>query len=172
LATASAHPSQWAVGVLIAALTPQEVLALTGQPAERSDDPTAVLLAYVYFYDQRGGGVETAFKEDKDGLGLCRRSKKRFAAQHRVVYLNTVAHNVLHWARGWLTPQFPRLRHYGLLRLVRDVGHTSGFVVLDSATGQLRRIVLNRAAALALGLAAALSVLLAPEHVAVTLGET
>jgi hypothetical protein len=158
--------------VLIAALTPQEVLALTGQPAERSDDPTAVLLAYVYFYDQRGGGVETAFKEDKDGLGLCRRSKKRFAAQHMVVYLNTLAHNVLHWARGWLTPQFPRLRHYGLLRLVRDVGHTSGVVVLDRTTGHPRQIVLNSAAALALGLAAALRMLLAPEHVAVTLGET
>ena len=64
-------------------------------------------MAYVYFYDQRGGGVETAFKEDKDGLGLCRRSKKRFAAQQMVVYLNTMAHNVLHWARNWLIPQFP-----------------------------------------------------------------
>jgi hypothetical protein len=163
---------QWAVGVLISALAPQEVLALTDQPADQGEDAPAVLLAYVHFYDQRGGGVETAFKEDKYGLGLCRRSKKRFAAQQMVVYLNTLAHNVLLWARAWLVPQCPRLAHYGHLRLVRDVGHTSGFVVLDSATGQLRRIVLNRAAALALGLAAALSVLLAPEHVAVTLGET
>jgi hypothetical protein len=162
---------QWAVGVLISTLAPQDVLALTGQPADRCDDRIAVLLAYVYFYDQRGGGVETAFKEDKYGLGLCRRSKKRFAAQQMVVYLNTLAHNVLLWARAWLAPHLPRLAHYGLLRLVRDVGHTSGFVVLDRATGQLRRIVLNRAAALAAGLAAALSVLLAPEHVAVTLGE-
>lgn len=163
---------QWAVGVLISALSPQEVLALTDQPADRSDDPTAVLLAYVHFYDQRGGGVETAFKEDKYGLGLCRRSKKRFAAQQMVVYLNTLAHNVLLWARAWLAPQCPRLLHYGHLRLVRDVGHTSGFILLDSATGQPQRIVLNRAAALALGLAAALSLLLDPEHVAVTLGET
>jgi hypothetical protein len=131
----------------------------------------AVLLAYVSFYDQRGGGVETAFTEDKYGLCLCRRSKKRFAAQQMVVYLTTLAHNVLLWAHAWLAPHLPRQAHYGLLRLVRDVGHTSGFVVLDRATGQLRRIVLNRAAALAVSLAGALSVLLVPEHVAVTLGE-
>jgi hypothetical protein len=163
---------QWAVGVLISGLAPEDLLALTGQPGDRCDDPIAVLLAAVYFYDQRGGGVETAFKEDKYGLGLCRRSKKRFAAQQMVVSLTTLAHNVLLWARAWLAPYLPRLAHYGLLRLVRDVGHTSGFVVLDRATGHPRRIVLNSAAALASTLAVALSGLLAPEHVAVTLGET
>jgi hypothetical protein len=44
---------------------------------------------YVRFYDARGGGVETSFKDDKQGLGLTKRSKKRFSAQlgkqHRTV---------------------------------------------------------------------------------------
>src|SRR5882724_5613282 len=49
---------QWGVGVLISTLTPEEVVALARQPVDRVKDPRAVLLAYVYFYDQRGGGVE------------------------------------------------------------------------------------------------------------------
>jgi hypothetical protein len=43
-------------------------------------DPVAVLAAYVTFYDQRGGGIETSFKGDKQGLGLTQRNKKRFEA--------------------------------------------------------------------------------------------
>jgi len=163
---------QWGVGVLLSTLTPRDVILLTCHPIDRADDPTAVLLAYVSFYDQRGGGVETSFKEDKQGLGLTKRSKKRFAAQQMVVALSTLAHNVLVWARAWLAPYVPALAHYGLLRLVRYIFHLSGFLDFDPATGRLRRLVLNAAAPLAAGLAAALRVLLAPAHVAVTSGET
>src|SRR6266568_9266116 len=48
----------FAYGVLISALSAQHVLTLTGQSLSLLDDPTAVLLAYLRFYDQRGGGVE------------------------------------------------------------------------------------------------------------------
>src|SRR5437764_1029721 len=48
---------QWAVGVLLSALSAQHVLLLTGQPLSLLSDPASVLLAYVSFYDQRGGGV-------------------------------------------------------------------------------------------------------------------
>jgi hypothetical protein len=126
----------------------------------------------VYCYDQRGGGVETSFKEDKQGLGLTKRSKKRFAAQQMVVYLGILAHNVLVWARTWLAPALPRLARYGLVRLVRDIWGISGFVVHDPRTGSVLRIVLNRAAPLAPALAAALHRLLAPDHVAVSSGQT
>src|SRR5437660_9365722 len=51
----------FAYGVLISALSAQHVLTLTGQSLSLLDDPAAVLLAYLRFYDQRGGGVETAF---------------------------------------------------------------------------------------------------------------
>ena len=97
------------MGVVISALAPHDILALTRQPVDRVSDPTAVLLAYVYFYDQRGGGVETANKEDKQGLGLSKRNKKRFEAQQIVVLLSALAHNVLVWARSWLVPHHPRL---------------------------------------------------------------
>lgn len=161
----------WGYGVIISALAPRDVILLTQQPVDRAADPAAVLLAYVYFYDQRGGGCETANKGDKQGLGLTKRNKKRFAAQQMLLLLGTLAHNVLLWARRWLAPRCPALARYGLLRLVRDVGQISGFLVADAA-GQIATVVLNRAAPLAPGVVASLGVLLADDGIAVTLGQT
>jgi hypothetical protein len=160
----------WGVGVLISTLSPLEVLVLTGQSPTKVRDDAAVLLAYVYFYDARGGGVETAIKDDKQGLGITKRNKKRFEAQQMVMLLNMLAHNVLIWARGWLALHLPQLRRYGLLRLVRDIWHISGFVELDRH-GHLSRIVLNQMAPLAQGLSAALQRLLTPTQVVVNLGQ-
>ena len=89
---------QFAYGVLLSTLSAQHVLVLTGQPLSLLEDPAAVLLAYVTFYDQRGGGVETSFKGDKQGLGIGKRSKKRFGAQQMVMLLGALAHNVIVWA--------------------------------------------------------------------------
>jgi len=162
---------QWGVGVIISPLEPLDVLALTGQSASKATDDTAVLLAYVSFYDQRGGGVETAFKDDKQGLGITKRNKKRFEAQQIVMLLNVLAHNVLIWARSWLAAALPQIERYGLLRLVRDIWHISGFVERDRH-GQIIRIVLNKLAPVARELGTALRRLLAPTHVVVNLGQT
>ncbi len=162
---------QWAVGVIVSSLSPAQVLLLTNQPAERSQDPRAVLLAYVYFYDLRGGGVETEIKEDKQGLGTAHRNKQRFAGQRMVGQLEVLAHNLLIWARRWLAPCCPKIAKFGLLRLVRDALQVSGRVVFDqNAAFQL--IILNKADPLAKELQAGLAALLAQEHVAVILGET
>ncbi len=88
-----------------------------------------------------------------------------------VVALGTVAHNVLVWACAWLAPSAPRLASYGLVRLARDVVTISGVVLLDPTTGRLCRLVLNVADPVAAGVTSALRALLAPAHVAVTLGE-
>ncbi len=160
---------EFAYGVLISTLSAQHVLLLTGQPLALLEDPAAVLLAYVTFYDQRGGGVETSFKGDKQGLGIGKRSKKRFAAQQMVMLLGALAHNVIVWARRWLAS--PALQHYGTLRMVRDVFHISGFLLTDPC-GQVAQIVLNQAAPLASALLHPLRNLLACAHVAVNLGQT
>ena len=65
----------------------------------------------------------------------------------------------------------PALRQYGILRMVRDVFHISGFLVTD-ALGQVVQLVLNQAAPLAPALVDPLCVLLARTHVAVNLGQT
>jgi uncharacterized protein YggT (Ycf19 family) len=113
----------FAYGILICSLEISQVLTLLGWQATQAADPVAVLLAYVTFYDQRGGGIETAFKGDKQGLGLTKRNKKRFEAQHMLVLLGTLAHNVVVWARRWLST--PQIQQWGTLRMVRDVFHGS-----------------------------------------------
>jgi hypothetical protein len=134
-------------------------------------DHKAVLLAYVRLYDQRGGGVETSFKEDKQGLGLTKRSKKRFAAQQMVVLLGALAHNVIVWARRWLAPHEPKLRGYGIKRMVRDIFHISGLLV-HNARAQLVEVVLNHRAPLVRGIARSLDVLLRPSRIAINWGQT
>jgi hypothetical protein len=160
---------EWGVGVLLSTLDPAEVLALTQPMAGPDSDPAGVLLAYVCLYDQRGGGVETSFKGDKQGLGSTKRSKQHFPAQQVVMLLGSLAHTVIVWALRWLAS--PQLSQYGILRMVRDVFHISGFLVRD-ASGAISQIVLNRAAPLAPCLRDPLLTLLAPMHVAVTLDKT
>lgn len=162
---------RWAVGVIISSVPPEDILVLTGTPQEQISDDETVLRAYAYFYDQRGGGVETAIKDDKQGLGITKRNKKRFEAQQMVMLLGVLAHNILVWVRRHLAATVVRLARYGLLRLVRDLLHVSGFIVL-AADGRIEQIVLNQAAPLARDLANALGRLLAPTSVAVNLGET
>ena len=164
---------QWEYAVVISTLTARDVLTETGRPLEDVRDQRPVALAYVRFYDDRGGGVETAIRDDKQGLGLLKRSKKRFEAQQFVVLLSALAHNVLVWARGWLAPHEPKLRRYGLKRLVRDLSHISisGFLVWDGR-GQVVAIVLNHRAPLGRDLARCFDVLLRPAHIAVNWGQT
>ena len=84
--------------------------------------------------------------------------------------LNVLAHNVLVWARNWLAQDNPRLSRYGTLRFVRDLLSISGLIELDHRNN-VRRIILNRAAALARGLLGALRRLLLQEDVVIILGK-
>jgi Transposase DDE domain group 1 len=159
----------FAYGVLICSLSVEQVLSMLGWPAAQAADPIAHLLAYVTFYDQRGGGIETAFKGDKQGLGLTKRNKKRFEAQYVLVLLGTLAHNVVVWARRWLA--VAEGSHCGMLRMVRDVFHISGLLRFDPFE-HLVEIVLNRHAHRAHQLILPLQELLAPFSIVVILGET
>jgi len=162
---------EWGIGVLISTLPPDVVVSLTGVPPEATADPEAVLLAYVALYDERGGGVETSIKEDKQGLGMTKRYKKRFEAQQMLMHLGVVAHNVLVWARGWLEAAAPSVSRMGIKRLVRDVFGVTGAVEIES-TGRIRAIILNQANRLAHRCLSAFQLLLAPTCVVVSLGET
>jgi hypothetical protein len=162
---------QWGIAVLISSLLPAEVWDLTGADTQRGFDPVGVLLGHVRLYDQRGGGVETSFKGDKQGLGIEKRSKKRSEAQQMVMLLSSLAHNVVIWAKLWLAGPVSALQPYGPLRMVRDVFHVSGFLLLD-AWGRIRQIGLNQDAPLALVLLSPLRALVAPAHVAINLAKT
>jgi hypothetical protein len=162
---------KFAIGVLISALSAEQMLAVMRLPLSARTSPVTVLLAYVNFYDQRGGGVETSFKGDKQGLGITARNKKRFDAQQILVLLGSLAHNVVIWARQWLSQASTKLQGYGTLRMVRDVFHISGFLLFDPLK-HVFAITLNKNAPLAHVLVASLRELLAPLHIAVLLGQT
>jgi hypothetical protein len=161
---------QWSDAVLIA---PPDLLALRPEMGQEGmpEDMAGQLLSAVYAYDARGGGIETSFKGDKQGLGLTKRNKKRLCAQQVTTLLGSLAHNVIVWARGWLAKQQPKLAQYGMLRMVRDVFHIQGRIEFD-ANGHIEGIILNQAAPLVGGIGAALQALLAPTHIAVNLGQT
>jgi hypothetical protein len=97
----------------------------------------------LYAYDLRSGGVETSIKGSKQGLGLTKRNKKRFAAQEMLVLLAQLAYNLTIWVRNLLAGQSPKLRGYGLLRMVRDVFQIDGSVHWD-AKGRILAIMLNK----------------------------
>jgi hypothetical protein len=161
---------QWGIGIILSTLSPRDVLWLTGQSIRDVDNPQAVLLAYVYFYDQRGGGIEIEIKEDKQGLATTKRNKKRFEAQQMLIQLEALAHNVLVWARQWLAARCPKIARLGIKRLVRDVFHINGRIVFDHCAQPLL-IVLNQADPFANELYRGLASLLAQEQVVITLGE-
>ncbi len=158
---------QWGIGVLIAALEGGDG---AGVPAG-TPPSLAQLLTTVYRYDARGGGVETANKADKQGLGIGKRNKKRFAAQQVLGQLGRLAHNLVVWARQWLAAEAPVVRKLGVKRLVRDVFHVNG-IVERAGDGRIRRIVLNQAHCYARCILVALQTLVGVEQVAVSLGET
>lgn len=159
---------QWAVGVLVSSLTAAQLREVTGTACAT---PEERLLTYVYFYDQRGGGVETSFREDKSALGLTRRNKKRFEAQALLQQLVALAHNVLVWFRHWLEPQAPRVRRLGLLRLVRDLLSITGWVELDGGT-RVCSLQLNAQDEWARHCFPAFQALPAAQQVALSLGQT
>ena len=155
---------QWGIAVLISTLLPAEVGELTGGQMEQPLNSMQVLLAHVRLYDQRGGGVETSFKGDKQGLGLSKRKKKLFEAQQMVILLGSLAHNVVEWIHNWLAESTSQFQHYGPVRMVRDVFRISGFLLVD-ARGRIRSVVLNQDAPLAPVFLGSLCALLAPAQV-------
>lgn len=156
----------WNYGITVTTMLPHQARAIAGPLPKGMSERRAELLAYAYAYDRRGGAIEIENKQDKQGLGIRRRQKKRLAAARMVTALNALAHNVLIWSRRWLSAEAPELGRLGLLRLVRDVLSVSGRLEFDEA-GRLLGVRLNAAAPSAKRLAAAFATVLARDGVRV-----
>jgi hypothetical protein len=115
--------------------------------------------------------IEIDIKESKQEVGITKRRKKSYVGQQMVMLPGTVAQNVIIRAKRWLLLDVPKLKSYGVQRLVRDVLTISGFIELGNSE-VIRRVVLNGNSALARACLKAWRVLLKPEHVSVILGET
>lgn len=161
---------EWSYHVLVFTLSNDRLFWLARQPLHGQPSPLQVLLAAVRAYDLRSGGPETTIKGSKQGLGLTHRNKHRFAAQEMLVLLAQLAYNLISWTRHHLARHAPGLRHFGMLRMVRDVFHIAGKVELD-AQGRILQITLNQAHALALPFVQTMSVLLSDDDLSLNLGQ-
>ena len=99
-------------------------------------------------YNLRSGGVETSIKNSKQGLGLNKRNKKRFDAQHMLILLAQLAYNIAVWVRNQLVQHSSIIAGFGMLRLIRDAFHISGKIQFDEK-GYVNLIILNQAHKLA-----------------------
>jgi len=132
----------WSYHVLVFTLSDEALLPLC-QPACLAQLAGAAMRPIaVYAYDQRGGGLETQNRADKQGLGLTHRNKRRFAAQEMLVLLAQLAHNTIIWARYPLSALEPDFRHFGMRRMVRDVFHIPG-LIRANADGTIHTMVLK-----------------------------
>jgi hypothetical protein len=165
---------RWQYAILLFGnLTDCEVLRLVGE--RPTTDAATIMRAYLHFYDQRGGGVESSFGQDKSGLGITKRNKKRFDAQRFLMLLGTLAHNLVIWSRRWLAQSSPevagRLQHYGIKRIIRDLYQIRGILHFD-AQGRLCAITLCSATSLAKLVLVPLRHVLAPSSIDINLDKT
>lgn len=100
----------WAYGALVSTLRERSPLQL------------------IALYDARGGGVETDFRSDRQGLGLGSRRKHQLVAQQMLIHLAERAHNLLVWTANACGPP---LNTYGALRLLRDVFRIDGYLLMQ-----------------------------------------
>jgi hypothetical protein len=155
----------------VSTLSDAQLCQLAGRPVREEVTARERLFLLAAAYDQRGGGVETSFKNSKLGLGIMRRNKRRFAAQEVLVLLAALVYNFLTWVRALLAEGDGRWWAYGPLRLVRDLGGIPGLVRVPRGRHRTLHIVLRASHTLAPRLMQALSRASPPGELRVILGE-
>lgn len=159
----------WSYAVIVSNVSDACLTALNRTaPRKRFTARTRAFLI-VYGYDLRGGGAETQNKSDKQGLGLAKRNKQKFASQEMLVLLAQLAHNLVIWTRDALARADSGLAPYGIQRMVRDVLHIPGLVQFD-AVGKVR-ITLSEYHPLAQSVAAGFRRWLPRDDLSVNLGK-
>lgn len=133
---------QWQYCVLVFNLTDRMIFQVAGLPLPKRFTPQEFFSAVMKAYSLRCGGVETSFKNSKQGLGLNKRNKKRFVAQQMLVLLAQLAYNIAVWVRNVLKKHSNLIASFGMLRLIRDAFRISGMVQFDQH-GKVHLIILN-----------------------------
>jgi len=129
--------------VLVFNLTDLMIFQLAGWLMPKTLTQHDLFSAILKAYNLRSGGVETSIKNSKQGLGLNKRNKKRFQAQHMLLLLAQLAYNIAVWVRNELKKHSAVIASFGMLRLIRDAFHISGQVQCDEQ-GKVNLIMLNQ----------------------------
>ena len=151
---------KWRTAILVFNLDDDQLRWLNEQGKRSFFPPVDPIWLAVYAYDLRGGGVETAIKGSKQGLGITKRNKKSFHAQEMLLLLAQLAYNITAWVRSGLASCQAMLRQFGMLRMVRDAFHIPGCLTFD-VDGHIIQISLNQAHGLAAVFIAAFATFLA-----------
>ena len=128
--------------VLVFNLPDLMIFQLAGVCMPKTLTQPELFSAIMNAYNLRSGGVETSIRNSKQGLGLNKRNKKQFQAQHLLLLLAQLAYNIAVWARNQLAQHSPTIASYGMLRLIRDAFRISGKVRFDEK-GTIHLIILN-----------------------------
>jgi len=133
----------WFYSVIVFNLTNELVFELANVSIPETYTELDLLVAIVNAYDLRAGGVETSYKNSKQGIGLLKRNKKCFQAQELLVLLAQLAYNITGWIQNELALYSSALTSFGVLRMIRDAFQISGKIEFD-ANGNMTRITLNQ----------------------------
>jgi hypothetical protein len=123
----------WGYSVYVTNLPDEALSALAEVPLPPPGVTPDVIPLLLTAYNLRGGGVETSYRNSKQGVGLNKRNKKRFAAQALLVLLAQLAYNLIRWVQQALAPYSTTLATFGTQRMVRDAFHIPGRIDIDPA---------------------------------------
>lgn len=110
------------------------LIVSTAQLAQVEELKQPQLLEQVHFYDSRATIESASIRGDKQGLKLIKRRKHSLAGQEMLILLAQLAHNLIIWARGWLSEKAPKLASYGIKRWVRDLLSMKGKITFKDNT--------------------------------------
>jgi hypothetical protein len=133
----------WLYCILVFNLTPELVFELARSPMPETYTELDLISVIVDAYDLRGGGVETSYKNSKQGMGLHKRNKKSFHAQEMLILLAQLAYNITGWVQNELAQYSSKIACFGTLRMVRDAFQISGKIEFDT-DGNILSITLNQ----------------------------
>ena len=133
----------WHYCVMVFNLTNELVFELAHLPMPEIYTELDLISVIVDAYDLRGGGVETSYKNSKQGIGLLKRNKKCFHAQEMLVLLAQLAYNLTGWVQNELAQYSSAIASFGVLRMIRDAFQIAGKIEFD-AKGNIICITLNQ----------------------------
>ena len=119
------------------------VLALKREGIKNVEDLAGSnLLDQLAFYDDRATIESASFRGDKQGLKLIKRRKASLYGQEMLVLLARLVHNLVVWARDWLSEEEPRLGEFGIKVWIRDLFTMSGRIKFKG--GRIVKVLLRR----------------------------
>ena len=133
----------WNYCVLVFNLTDELIFELARALMPETYTELELISTIVDAYDLRGGGVETSYKNSKQGIGLHKRNKKCFHAQEMLVLLAQLAYNMIGWVQNELAQHSSTIASFGTLRMIRDAFQIAGKIEFDT-NGNIISITLNQ----------------------------